>query len=48
LLRSEGREGRISVEGLAGVGVAVEFGNDVVPHGDEGRIGVSCQRRVPP
>ena len=43
LLGREGGEGGVAVEGLAGVGVAVEFGNDVVPDGDEGWIGVSCQ-----
>jgi hypothetical protein len=43
LLRSEDGDGGIAVEAFAGVGVAVEFCNHVVPDGDEGGIGVSSQ-----
>ena len=35
--------GGVAVDGSPAVGVTVEFGNHVVPDGDEGGIGVSCQ-----
>ena len=47
LLGREGGEGGIAVEGLAGVGVAVEFGNHVVPDGDEGGSGSAVNDEYP-